>query len=1245
MQNFFRQTIIILFALFLRISLFSQNEITDFSQYTIDDGLSQSVIQCLFQDTKGYIWIGTQNGLNKFDGYLFTKYNHNNVDTNSISDNWIFSIVEDKEQNLWIGTKRGLNKYIRNENSFITIDFGDDIPREIQNRVYGLDVSKSGDIIINISPYLVIYNPATDKFKSYHNDIEYDTGDKNEQIPVMEDSDGLIWIASNYGLSYFNPKNMEFHNFKADVDNPTCVSKDTIAALYEDNKGNIWIGTSYGLNKYNKTSGTFQKIFAEPGNRHGLSGNYIHAIIEDDFGNLWFGTDYNGLNKMAITDEGKMIFTQFTSRNNQLNHNKVLDLLIDKSKNLWIGTLQGISKTDLKPKKFKLYQKSDKPSSVDLLDNVVASLYKDKDGIVWVGNWGSGLNLLNRETNEVEHYSTNHTANHYLPDDYVHVIFEDHNGKVWIGTRNGALIFDEKERVFVPIQQYFSTAAIPSFKNIRINSIIQDKNDNYWFGTQNGLYKVNFSDTSYIFFTADKETEPRLSGNYIYELLEDSDGLIWIAESSGLDVYNPKNQKFTHYQKNNTTETSLCDNFVVALCEDYQGNIWIGTNTGVNRFVKNDSIFEFYYKEAELPANLVYEILEDDNKNLWFTTGNGLALFQRETKKFKTYTIAEGLQSMEFNLGGKYKSKDGEVFFGGMHGVNSFYPDSLKDNPYIPEIVITKLQKSDGINKKGIHIEGKEQVVLDYEDIEFTIAFAALEYTNPAENQYAYFMEGISNQWIKLENRRFVPFSGLPPGDYVFHVRGTNNDGIWNKEGTSLKIRIKPPWWQSQWAYLAYVILLIVAIFAFIKLREQKLIHEKEVLEKKVASRTKEINLQKQKIEKAYQNVKLLSDIGQKITAELTLEGIIETVYDSINNLLDASVFAIGVYNHEKNCLEFSGAKENGKMLPNFTVHLDNKNSPSIICFTQQKELMINSQNEINEHKDQTIIGERPEAMLFCPLIIKEKSMGIVTVQSFNPGAYKNYHLNLIRNIAVYTSIALENAHSVLQIEKQRDEITKSHQQITDSINYAKRIQSAALPSFSLFKEHFAGFFVLYRPKQIVSGDFYWVEKNDNKILLAAADCTGHGVPGAFMSMLGMSFLNDIVNREKYTKPASILNELRKRIKNSLSQTNSNVYAKDGMDISFCTIDLQTNKLQFAGAYNPLYINRKNESGDYQLIETKGDKQPVAVYYRETPFTNHTIQLQTDDRIYLFSDGYIDQNGGEKGKKFLKKNFKTLLTR
>jgi ligand-binding sensor domain-containing protein/signal transduction histidine kinase len=850
---------LLLFSLLLFTSGYSQQY--NFTNYSINGGLSQSVVNCLFQDSKGYIWIGTQNGLNRFNGESFDVYSYSPADSFSISNNWIYAIAEDSAGNIWVGTKGGLNKYVRNENRFQRIIYQTGYAYDVTQYTYDIFCLKNGNVIINTPPMVSVYDQAKESFSHFQSKLEYDGAVKDVKIPILEDSDGKIWIASTRGLSTFSFQTKVFSYFTFRNKSGQLIDESNVTAIYQDKKGMLWVGTTSGLFNFNRTTNQFEEAkFELSGDaKFSFENSCIRSIIDDKNGNLIVGTEGSGL---FVLSQNHVAVQNYTSENSEIGHSIVQTLIIDQSENLWIGTLQGISKTDLKKKKFNLYRRSNSPNSLNLLGNVIASLYKDDNGILWVGNWGQGLNRVNRETGQVEHFSTQQTGNHKLPNDFVHVIFKDSQNRLWLGTRDGIAIYDKQSNRFVPWVQYFKNSSLPVLNDVRIYMIIQDRASNYWIGTQNGLYKVNLENSTVEVFQQELDDNHQLSSNLIYSILEDSDRLIWIATLSGLDVYNPVTKCISHFRKG---EKGLSDDFIITLCEDRKGQIWIGTSTYLNVYNKKDSTFTYYSQEQGLPNNRIFEIVKDKNNELWIATGKGLCKFNEKLNSFQTFTIEDGLQSLEFNLRAACSSSDGEILLGGMNGFNSFYPDSISKNPYIPNMVFTSFYTTKRNSKEYINVEDKHEVEIGHKVNSFTIEFAALEYTNPQRNKYAYQMEGISDEWVDIGNRKFVPFSALRAGEYTFRVKGSNNDGVWNDKEISLHIIVLPPWWKSIIAYFIYLVLIILFIVVFIKIRERKLRHDKKILEQKILERTLQIEEQNKLISSKNEELKDLNRTKDKL--------------------------------------------------------------------------------------------------------------------------------------------------------------------------------------------------------------------------------------------------------------------------------------------------------------------------------------------------------------------------------------------
>ncbi|MFC2081399.1 two-component regulator propeller domain-containing protein [Bacteroidota bacterium] len=857
-------------------------QLHQFEHYAVEDGVSQSAINCIFQDSEGFMWFGTQNGLNKFDGYGYENYYNNPSDTNSISNSWIFDITEDEDGYLWIATKGGLNKFDKTTGRFLRINLPVDYPGIYNSFVYGI-CSDDSNIYISRPPKLSILNYRTGAYESYENSFEPDGALYDLGFPLLKGSDGLLWIGSLDGLASFDMKEKKFRNFSHRGSEQIIWTSGPINALSEDRHKNILIGSDNGFYILNPESFQITPYLQDTGRPGSISRNNITSVVQDYSGAIWLGTAGGGLYKMKINEEtGSAEFIHFGSgpdNINYINHDFIQSLWEDNSNNLWIGGLAGIDKTDLKKKNIRTYQKSDNPNSVALLDNIIASVYQDKQGRIWIGTWGKGLTILDRNTSEVINYTSEHPRKWNIPENHVHVIFEDSKGRIWLGTRNGVCIFDDNAGLFVPAGDYFNAPGFDYFINNRVYCMIEDSRGEIWIGTGNGIFILNTLTKSSKVIRAGGATQPSIGSNLVYSLLEDSDHDIWITTSNGLNRYAPSENRIYQYTNDPGSSNSISDNYSIALCDDEEGNIWVGTSTGVNIFNKSDAVFTRYYTSHGLPGNIIYDIIKDGNGNLWFSTGSGLAMKNPDEESPETFLIVDELRGKEFNIKAVFKASDGEMFFGGIDGLVSFYPDSLEDNSFIPPVRITSLEKENSGMRERVNIYNDE-ILLSYKDYSFTIEFAALEFTNPAKNRYSYQMEGISDRWVDIGTRRFVHFTNLSPGKYSFTVKGSNNDGVWNTTGASIRIIILPPWWRSNYAYAGYVVLLILIIIGVVKARERNLVREKKVLEDRITERTAQIFEQKGRLEESEAKMKSTVSSIDDLVFVLDQDGIFQEFYN-----------------------------------------------------------------------------------------------------------------------------------------------------------------------------------------------------------------------------------------------------------------------------------------------------------------------------------------------------------------------------
>ncbi len=1062
--------ILIIFSLFVSTNIMSQDIV--FKHYTVDDGLSQSAVNCITQTRDGYLWFGTQEGLNRYNGYEFQIYNHNPLDTNSLSSNWVWSIAEDKKGNLWLGTQSGLN-YLDIKTNKVKRFFHDaKNPASIpDNRILGVYVDKDDVLWVKTIFSISKYDKKTGRFIEFEHDRDYFSPEQsNYPFQIIETKDGL-WSGSFKGLQNFNKKYQQFESFKHSNSNSSSIADNTIYSVVEDKYGFLWVATQKGLDRFDPKTKKSIHFKHSDTDKNTISSNLIISLRIDHLGYLWAGTKNSGLNKINTKTFEILRYEAEKGNTESLSYNEIISIFEDNSENVWFGTNgNGMDKISLRPPKFKLYRNSVGAHSYDISDNMIASIYEFDKNHLWIGTWSKGLDILNRKTGEITHHNIDSPKGQSIVGNDVHVILERKNGDILLGTSHGISVYDRKKKVFYDIENIFEQD-IPKLKGNRVYTIKEDQYENLWVGTGNGLLKLNTDSKEVLYFSSSKKDSTSLSNNSIVSIIEGSEGYLWIGTQLGLNKFNTKTHKSKHFISNNDPSNhikgdiykTLSSNFVFSIYEDNQGYLWIGTTSGINKYDKISGTFQYFTKKHGLPNETIYELIMDNSGELWFSSNRGIGYLDTKTEIVKSFDKGDGLQGLEYNNGASYKSKSGEIFFGGSDGLNSFYPDSLVENNNIPRVVIESYEKISlsGIYTKQLH--GVDVIELNADDKSIKLNFAALEYTNPSKNQYQYKLEGFDNDWINGGTNHYANYSNLSQGEYTFRLKGSNNDLVWSKE-VSVKIIVSPPWYLSYWAFASYVFFVISIIILIIRLRTSKL---------KIANQT-----------------------------------------------------------------------------------------------LRQKQI------------------------------------------------------------------------AAMEIAKQKEELDTLVKNIRDSITYAERIQKAMMPSEFLFKKLLPESFILYRPKDIVSGDFYWIAEKNNKVFVAAVDCTGHGVPGAFMSIIGFDLLRNITRDQGVEDPAEILNRMNAGVTETFSKNIGETEVRDGMDIAIMVIDKNLNELEYAGALNPLYIIREGK-----VIEVKGNRFSIGSKEANNKFDNHKLALKKNDMLYIFSDGYADQFGGPLGKKYKFRRFRhTLLT-
>ena len=877
--------------------IFAQTPTIYFDHLTTADGLSQNTVISICQDSIGFMWFGTYNGLNRYDGYTIKRFIHNSNDSTSISHNVIEDMIVDKDGILWIATDNGLCRYDQDTETFHTYYHDENDSTSLgYNSVRSLCEDSQGNLWIGTyGGGLDVMDQTTGQFSHYKHKLNGDSSLSNNNINyIYEDRSQNLWIATDAGLNLLNMNKRTFRIFRYNIQDLTSISHDNISVIYEDREGDLWVGTwNGGLNRLKDgysnqlKNGSVQfDHFYYP---YELSNNIIRDILEDQLGRLWIATRGGGLNYYN-RKSNRFIPCLYDFKNpHSISNNTVNTLFKDISGIFWVGTYGGIDKYGPYLKKFDLYQGMPGNPGTYIFNNI-QSLYVDSTkhhDIVWIGSQSEGLSRWNPITNEKVRYKPNPSNPSMLPNGFITCICKDHEGRLWMGTGAG-LSRLEQDGKFI---NYFSDPNKPAkpgkLSRQDVYSLCEDYNHNLWIGTyEGGLNCLNLDNennlnpqTSYFNWYNDSIKDSScISDMSIRTIYQDSDSILWIGtENGGLNRY--QKPEFKQLLSDTKDSIALSDMYIRCIYEDRLKALWIGTSEGLFKIEcfeksKLKPIFKHYTEKDGLINNVVNGILEDKNGFLWISTNNGLSKFNPDSSKFKNYSKKDGLQGEEFYEKCFGLDRAGNMYFGGNDGLNVFHPDSMKiDNPFKPPVVITDFQLFNrsvpvGEMKNGKKLLSKSIVITDtiylkYNDDVVTFEFAALHYGSPTNNQYRYFLEGFDKDWIDARDSRKATYTNLDPGEYIFHVKASNNDKVWNNIGVSKYIFIKPAWWQTTWFQMVNLFLILLAITIvpfYIKIHRRKFKIQEE-LEKERKNRVEDLKAINKILENvAFHSVELMGE-------------------------------------------------------------------------------------------------------------------------------------------------------------------------------------------------------------------------------------------------------------------------------------------------------------------------------------------------------------------------------------------------
>jgi diguanylate cyclase (GGDEF)-like protein len=826
-----------------------------FEHLSLEQGLSQSGVNCILQDRRGFMWFGTQDGLNLYDGYGFTVFKHDPLEPGSLSHNAVWALHESRDGTLWIGTDGGgLNRWDPAKAAFQHFHHDDADPKSLGNdRVRAIQETRDGHLWVGTDGGgLSRLDRATGTFTHFRakpgsiNDL---SGDRVRAL--LEERGGQLWIATDGGgLAAFNPAQGTFTAYRHDPKDPRSLSDDRVRAVFEDRDGVLWVATyTGGLNRLDRATGTFTCFRHDAANARSLSEDRVRALHQDRSGVLWVGTD-GGLDEWRSETGDFVRYRHRAADPTSLSDDRVMSIFQDRGGVLWVGTQGGgLNRWNMNTGSFALYR-VDPSAPSTLSSNTITALATGPDGLVWVGTY-QGLNSLRRPEGTVVNYRYDPADPRSLSDDRVMSVLVDRKGRLWVGTLEGGLNrLDAASGSFTRFRNDPKDETTLSGNGI--TSLLETRDGALWVGIfRGGLNRFDAETGKITRYRHDAKVATSLGSDSVVALSQDASGALWVGtEDAGLNRFDPWSGAFTRFPSGPPAAGNLGGATVFCIHEDQQGDLWVGTlGAGLHRWRAEDRragriVFTRYTERQGLPNDSVYGILEDDSGDLWLSTNRGLSRFDTRREAFRNFDTAHGLQSNEFNFGAYHRAQNGEMFFGGNGGFNAFLPERVRTNDNVPPVVLTALYRLGRRVNIDAELAGPGGIRLGHDDYVVSFEFAALDFAAPERNRYSYKLEGLDRDWNEAGSVRRASYTNLSPGHYTFRVRGSSSDGVWNEAGVAVPITVLPPPWRTWWAYTLYASAVAGLLGGYARAQARKLEREAEYsrrLEQEVRDRTAEL--------------------------------------------------------------------------------------------------------------------------------------------------------------------------------------------------------------------------------------------------------------------------------------------------------------------------------------------------------------------------------------------------------------------
>lgn len=850
------------------------NDRLAFETFSEKEGLSNYSITTILRDQRGFLWVGTQAGLNRYDGSTFSGYTAEN---SVLSGDFITALFEDRRGIIWIGTQNaGLYRFDPRTEQFTQYARNPENPASLShNDIRAIYEDSRGILWIGTrGGGLNRFDRSSEKFTQYpvgaHDSVET-SRDTVWAIQSSGPDSGVLWIGTEKGLSRVAVRDDSSGRLRRSSQqemDPRPRISDPVRALHANGSGRMWIGTqSSGLYALDISTGSLEQLSLDSEDSRSRGSNTVLTIHEDPSGILWIGTAGTGLRRLDPSTGRMTRHENVPGNNSSLPNDEVRAVLVDRTGVLWAGTWGGLGKHVFAQPGITHYtHREDDPNS--LSHPSVASIYEDRSGTLWVGTLGGGLNRIDRETNRVTRFD--------LPFSDVIAICEDRSGSLWLGTRDNSVYRFDRETENVT--EFPLDPRRESHPEDIVLTIYEPPSqpDLLWIGTKrNGVYVFDTQSRETLRnYRYDPKDSTSLSDSYAWPICEDHTGTLWVGTwGGGLNRFDRTTGTFDRFLSDRDEPSTISGNRVISIGEDRSGTLWVGTaDQGLNAFDRATGRFTRYSEEDGLPDDDIAGILGDERGYLWLSTNSGLSRFDPRTEAAVHFGVADGLQERIFRFGAVHKNSQGHLFFGGENGLNVIYPDRIRIRKNPPPVVLTAFHLFGEPARLDSSIWAAHQVTLDYDQNYVGFEFAVLDFKDPARNQYAYKLEGVDTDWIEAGNQRSVRYPNLAPGTYTFRVKGANSNNLWNESGASVRLIITPPWWQTTWAYLLYGVALISIVYGGYRWRVRHLKKRAHELTRRVERATEDLREEKRKTEKQAERLLELEQVKDRFFANISHE-------------------------------------------------------------------------------------------------------------------------------------------------------------------------------------------------------------------------------------------------------------------------------------------------------------------------------------------------------------------------------------